>query len=66
MAPDDWNWLATISARYRSPASCAGSCWAGRLKPSGSLSQIRNAPQQKFARFAKSDYNGRGETRVKV
>ena len=24
--------------------SCAGSCWAEHLKPSGSLSQMRNAP----------------------
>ena len=33
-----------------SPASCTGSCWAGRLKPSASLSQMRNAPQMLASR----------------
>jgi len=36
-----WSWLAMTSARCPSPVSCAGSCWAGRLRPSRSLSQMR-------------------------
>ena len=44
------------AASDRSPASCAGSCWAGRLKPSRSLSQRRNAPSFIFLpRRLKSD-----------
>lgn len=52
-----WNWPAMTSARYPLPASCAGSCWAGRLKSSGSLSHRCNAPWLPLEKQAEKCYN---------
>lgn len=49
--------LAMTSATYPSPASCAGNRWAGRLKLSGSLSQMRDLPSQNIENLQQMWYN---------